>query len=212
MNFELPPTGTEKSPAFVTAESCQEWLTKVPMANAVQAQAMLLQQLHLLHRFTLPPTDRFTILETLRHSVCQVQEDASRKFAGKPLPFAPHEQAAMDSTLSVWHALALGYLRCFDSLCGGNAGVFSAPALAAQQAQIASHPELAGMAAKLTQRALSVFADWQVDLCRGEQLPDAPYWKKLHEIFYAAEILGVATRAVSDHLRHGPAKRAHQPS
>jgi len=205
MNFELPPTGTEKSPAFVTAESCQEWLTKVPMANAVQAQAMLLQQLHLLHRFTLPPTDRFTILETLRHSVCQVQEDASRKFAGKPLPFAPHEQAAMDSTLSVWHALALGYLRCFDSLCGGNAGVFSAPALAAQQAQIASHPELAGMAAKLTQRALSVFADWQVDLCRGEQLPDAPYWKKLHEIFYAAEILGVATRAVSDHLRHGPA-------
>jgi hypothetical protein len=205
MNFELPPTGTEQSPAFVTAESCQEWLAKVPVANAVQAQAMFLQQLHLLHRFTLPPTDRFTILETLRHSVCSVQEDASKKFAGKPLPFAPHEQAALDSTLSVWHTLALGYLRCFDGLCGGNTGGFSAPALMAQQAQIASHPELAGMAAKLTQRALSVFADWQVDLCRGEQLPDARYWKKLHEIFSAAEILGVATRAVSDHLRHGPA-------
>lgn len=203
MNFELPPTGTEQSPAFVTAETSQEWLAKVPMANAIQAQSMFLQQLLLLHRFTLAPTERFTILETLRHSVCTVQEEASKKFAGKPLPFAPHEQAALDSTLSVWHALALGYLRCFDGLCGGNTGVVSASALAAQQAQIASHPELAGMAAKLIQRTLSVFADWQVDLCRGEQLADALYWKKLNEIFSAAEILGVAMRAVSDHLRHG---------
>ena len=83
MNFELPPTGTEKSPAFVTAESCQEWLTKVPMANAVQAQAMLLQQLHLLHRFTLPPTDRFTILETLRHSVSRALRNTACPGAGR---------------------------------------------------------------------------------------------------------------------------------
>jgi hypothetical protein len=205
MNFELPTTGTEQSPAFVTAETCQEWLAKVPIANAVQAQAIFLQQLLLLHRFTLAPTERFNILETLRHSICAIQEDASKKFAGKPLPFAPHEQAALDSTLNVWHALALGYLRCFDGLCGGNTGVVSASALAAQQAQIAGHPELAGMAAKLIQRTLSVFADWQVDLCRGEQLPDALYWRKLNEIFSAAEVLGVATRTVSDHQRHGPA-------
>lgn len=205
MNFELPSTGTEQSPAFATAEACQEWLAKVPMANAVQAQAMFLQQLHLLHRFTLPPAERFTILETLRHSICDVQEDAGKKFAGKPLPFAPHEQAALDSTLSVWHSLALGYLRCFDALCCGDTGAFSAPALAAQHAQIASHPELAGNAAKLAQRTLSVFAEWQVDHCRGAQLPDPLYWKMLHQIFSAAETLGVATRAVTDHVRHGTA-------
>lgn len=205
MNFELPPTGTEQSPAFANAAACEEWLTTVPMANAVQAQAKFLQQLHLLHRFTLSPTERFAILETLRHSVCNVQEDAGKKFAGKPLPFAPPEQAALESTLSVWHALALGYLRCFDALCCGDTGVFSTPLLVAQHAQIASHPELAGRAAKLAQRTLSVFADWQVDLCRGEQLPDASYWKMLHQIFFAAETLGVATRAISDHVRHGAA-------
>jgi hypothetical protein len=205
MNFELPPTGTEQSPAFVSATACEEWLATVPMANAVQAQSMFLQQLHLLHRFTLSPTERFAILETLRHSVCNVQEDAGKKFAGKPLPFAPHEQAALESTLSVWHALSLGYLRCFDALCCGDAGAFSTPLLVAQHAQIVSHPELAGRAAKLAQRTLSVFADWQVDLFRGEQLPDATYWKTLHQIFSAAETLGVATRAVTDHVRHGVA-------
>jgi hypothetical protein len=69
-----------------------------------------------------------------------------------------------------------------------------------------SHPELAGRAAKLGQRTLSVFADWQVDLCRGEQLPDATYWKQLHQIFSAVETLGVATRAVTDSVRHGVAQ------
>jgi hypothetical protein len=206
MNFELPPTGTEKSPTFVDASACKEWLDTVPLANAVQAQSALLNQLHLLHRFTLAPTERFAILEILRHPVCNVQEDAGKKFAGKPLPLAPHEQAALDSTLSVWHALALGYLRCFDALCCGDTGAFSAPALAAQHAQIASHPELVGRAAKLAQRTLSVFADWQVDLCRGEQLPDAAYWKTLHQIFAAAETLGVVARAVTDHVRHGAAQ------
>lgn len=205
MNFELPPTGTEQSPAFLDAAACKDWLDKVPMANAVQAQSKVLHQLHLLHRFTLAPTERFAILEALRASVFHVQEDAGKKFAGKPLPFAPHEQAALESTLSVWHALALGYLRCFDALCCGNTGVFSAPVLAAQKAQIASRPELAGNAAKLAQRTLSVFADWQVDICRGEQLPDVSYWKTLHQIFYTAEILGIATRAVTDHVRHGTA-------
>ena len=205
MNFELPPTGNEQSPAFVNAAACEEWLTTVPMANAVQAQAIFLQQLHLLHRFTLSPTERFAILEALRGPVCTVQEDAGKKFAGKPLPFAPHEQAALESTLSVWHALGIGYLRCFDALCCGDTGVFSAPVLAAQHAQLVSHPELAGRAAKLAQRTLSVFADWQVDICRGEQLPDASYWKMLHQIFSATETLGVITRAVTDHVRHGVA-------
>ncbi|MDP2824677.1 MAG: hypothetical protein Q8O52_18600 [Sulfuritalea sp.] len=184
MNFDLPHTGTEQSPAFLNAIACQDWLVTVPLANAVQAQSMFLRQLNLLHRFTLPPAERFAILEALRGPLSDVQNDAVKKFASKPLPFAPHEQAALESTLSVWHMLALGYLRCFDSLCSGNAAASSMPAL-------------------LAQRTLSVFADWQVDLCRGEQLPDATFWKKLHRIFAATEALGVAARAVNDPVRHG---------
>jgi hypothetical protein len=205
MNFDLPATGTDPSPAFINAIACQEWLGTVPLANAVQAQSMFLRQLNLLHRFTLPPTERFAVLETLLGPVCDVQNDAVKKFASKPLPFAPHEQAALDSTLNVWHMLALGYLRCFEALCSGDVGIFSPSALLAQRTLVTGSQELAARVAVLAQRTLSVFADWQVDLCRGEQLPDSTYWKKLHQVFSAAEILGIAARAVNDPVRHGNA-------
>ena len=205
MNFELTATGTEQSPAFLNAIACQDWLATVPLANTVQAQAMFMRQLNLLHRFALPTKERFDILEALRSPVSDVQEEAAKKFTGKPLPFAPHEQAALESTLSVWHMLALGYLRCFDALCG-NGGAFSPPALEAQRSLIAGNPSMAAKAATMAQRTLSVFADWQVDLCRGEQLPDPIYWQKLHQIFFAAETLGIDTRSVNDPVRHGSAE------
>ena len=205
MNFDLPPTGTDPSPAFVNAIACQDWLVTVPLANAVQAQSMFLRQLNLLHRFALPASERFAILDTLRGPVSDVQGDAVKKFASKPLPFAPHEQAALDSTLNVWHMLALGYLRCFESLCAGDSGVITTAVLQSKRTLLAGDQELAAKIAVLAQRTLSVFADWQVDLCRGEQLPDPTYWKKLHQIFSAAETLGIAARAVNDPVRHGNA-------
>ncbi len=203
MNFDLPGTGTEPRPAFVNAVACQDWLSSVPLANAVQAQSMFLRQLNLLHRFALPPLERFAILESLRGPLSDVQELAARKFTGKPLPFAPHEQAALDSNLSVWHVLALGYLRCFVVFCCGNPGIASLPALAAHRTLIAGNADLAAKTASLAQRTLSVFADWQLDLCRGELLPDPSYWKNLHQIVAAAETLGIAARAISDPVRQG---------
>lgn len=205
MNFDLPTTGTEQSPAFSNAITCQDWLVTVPLANAVQAQSMFLRQLNLLHRFTLPVSERFAILETLRGPLSDVQDDAVKKFASKPLPFAPHEQAALDSTLGVWHVLALGYLRCFESLCTGSSGIYSTAFLPSQRTLLAGNQEMAGKVATMAQRALSVFADWQVDLCRGEQLPEPSYWKKLNQLFLAAETLGVSGRVVSDPVRHGNA-------
>ena len=186
MNFDLPVTGSEQSPAFLDATACKEWLVRVPLANAVQAQAILLRQLNLLHRFALPAAERLAILEALRGPLRDVQESAAAKFAGRPLPFAPPEQAALESTLNVWHMLALGYLRCIAEPGAGDGGA-------------------SPMSALLAQRAISVFADWQVDLCRGEQLPDAAFWKKLNHILFAAETLGVATQAVNDPARHGSA-------
>lgn len=187
MSFDLPATGNEQPPAFTTAIACQDWLGTVPLANAVQAQSMFLRQLTLLHRFSLPATERFAIIETLRGPISDAQDDVAKKFAGRPLPFTPPEQSALESTLTVWHSLLLGYLRCFGACTDGEAG-------------------MAALIATVAQRTLSVFADWQVDLCRGEQLPDAAYWKKLNETFAAIEKLGIAARAVNDPTRHGNAQ------
>jgi hypothetical protein len=201
MNFELPPTGTEQPPAFTSAVACQEWLATVPLANAVQAQAMMLRQLNMLHRYSLPKTERFAILETLRRPLCEVQDDASKKFAGKPLPLVPHEQAALETSLNVWLELALGYLRCFDECCGG----ISSPRAALEKLrdQCAADAKLSHQGALMAERTVAVFADWQLDFCRGGLLPDAMYWQKLHQIIQAAEILGIATHAVHDVVHHG---------
>ena len=188
MKFDLPATGDEHRPAFVDAAGCAEWLTRIPLANAAQTQPILLRQLDMMHRYALPPTERFAILEVLRGPICDVQENAVKNFSGKPLPFAVAEQAALERTLDVWKMLAHGYLRCFAALCD------------------AADDKPSGQLALVAQRALSVFADWQVDLCRGEQLPEADYWKKLNQLFFAAETFGIATQEVKDPVRHGSAR------
>ena len=181
IDFGLPPTSKDTPPAFMTPIGCHDWLATVPRANSSQAQAMLLRQLQLLLRFELPAATRFALLEALRESITDVQGDAAKKFAGKPLPFAPQEQAVLDATMALWQALLNGYLSCLQSAS-------TDPALDA---------------ATVAQRALVVFSDWQVDLCRGELLPDAAFWRRLHQTFSAAEALGVAQRAVDDVARHG---------
>ncbi len=185
MHFELPATGRDQAPAFLAAHECRDWLQNVPLANPAQAQAIVLRQLGLLHRFDLPVAERIAILEELRGSVCRMQEDAAKGFAARPLPLAPSEQHALETSLEVWNLLALGYLRCFSIAAEGRGR------------------EVVGLQALLAQRSLSIFADWQVDLCRGEQLPDGGYWLKLHRILAAAESLGVAALPIEDPVRHG---------
>ena len=185
MHFELPATGRDQAPAFLAAQDCRDWLDQVPLANPSQAQVIVLRQLGLLHRFDLPVAERIAILEELRGSVCKMQEDAAKGFAARPLPLAPPEQYALETSLEVWNLLALGYLRCFATVSDGRG------------------QEVVELQALLAQRTLSVFADWQVDLCRGEQLPDSSYWLKLHRILAAAESLGVAALPVEDSVRHG---------
>ena len=183
-SFDLSPTGTENPPAFQNTLACQDWLAGVPLANPTQAQVMLLRQLNLLANFTMPPGERLAILELLRVAISDVQTDVAKRFAGRPLPLTPPEQAALDGTLVTWQALLAGYLRLID-------------------AAHADDPTLHKHRALVSQRALAVFADWQVDLLRGQELPDADYWRTLHRVFSLAEEMGVLVDDVHDAPRHG---------
>ena len=183
LNFDLPPTSRDAPPAFLNPVACHDWLATVPRVNPAQAQAMLLRQLNLMLRFELAPSLRFELLEALRETISDVQSDVVKKFAGKPLPFAAPEQAALDATIAVWQAFLHGYLRCLQK-AGSDSSLDSAT---------------------IAQRALVVFSDWQIDLCRGELLPDSAFWRLLHQVFAGAESLGVAQQAVNDVSRHGNA-------
>ncbi len=183
MNFDLPSTGTEQPPAFTTAAHCRDWLKTVPLANAMQAQAIFLRQLTLLARFTLPITERFAVLETLRGPIRQAQDAMAKKFVGRPLPFSPSEQAALDSTLAIWQSLLTNYLHCFE-----------------EYDTVPVEPSKKN--ATVAQRALATLADWQMDIIQGKRLPDFGYWKKLHQVFFLAESTGLAEQKINDPLRY----------
>jgi hypothetical protein len=182
MKPELPPTGTEQPPLFIDLEQCRAWQQTLPLSNPIQAQAQLLRQLHLLNRFTLAGDTRLTMLETLRESIYFVQAEAAKKFSGKPLPLAPPEQAAIDTTHSLWQALTTGYLRCLET-------------------GLASADNLKPQAAMICQRALAALTDDHTDLLRAGNHPDETHWCHAHTIYASAEQLVATATPVADGIR-----------
>lgn len=182
MNLDLPSTGSEQPPQFLDLEQCQAWQKALPLSNPIQAQTQLLRQLHLLNRYTLDAGLRFAMLEILREPIHFVREENAKKFAGKPLPLAPPEQAALDTAHSLWQALATGYLRCLDACLAGDASIGVRAAL-------------------VCQRGLAALADDQTDLIRAGSQPDTAHWRRAHALYASAEKLGVTEQGIADTLR-----------
>lgn len=180
--LDLPSTGNEQPPLFVDVEQCRAWIEALPMAAPVQAQAQLLRQLNLLDRFTLAAGMRLALLEVLRETVLFAQGECGKRFAGKPLPLTPPEQAAFDSGQKLWQALLGGYLRCIDAARRGDA----------------SMRMQAGM---LCQRGLSVLGEVQMDILRAGYQPDGKFWRQVHALLVHAESFGRAMTATDDALR-----------
>jgi len=180
--FNLPALGSEQPPAFANARGCRDWLSAQPLANPAQAQALLLRQINLLNRFSLAPTERLKILELLRDPIAFAQTESARKFAGRPLPLAPPEQAGMDANRTLWQAVQTGYLHCLAACLEGNA-------------------DLRPHAALIAQRALSALRAELLDIYRAPIDPPALLWQALHRVFSAAEKLNALAQPVNDSLQ-----------
>ena len=180
--FDLPVLGNEQPPAFDGARSCRDWLSAQPLANPTQAQALLLRQLNLLNRHATAPAERLKILELLRDPIAFAQAESARKFAGRPLPLAPPEQAGMDANRALWQAVQTGYLHCLAACLGGSA-------------------ELRPHAALIAQRAMGALRAELLDIYRAPTDPPATLWRTLHRIYAAAENLKALAHPVSDSLQ-----------
>lgn len=178
--FELPALGQNQPPAFANARGCRDWLSAQPLANPAQAQILLLRQINLLNRYAIAPGERLNILELLRDPIAFAQTESARKFAGRPLPLAPSEQAGMDTNRSLWQAVQTGYLHCLAACLEGDANLRPHAALIAQRAIGALRAEL-------------------LDIYRAD--PPAQLWRTLHRVFSAAERLGVLSHPVNDSLQ-----------
>lgn len=190
LDIDLPPTGTTVAPRFVDFQACQDWIKRLPLLNPPLVQAQLLEQLRVLNAYTLPGMLRLDMLEALQIPVRFVQGESASIFSGKPLPLAPLEQVALETTHMLWQELLLGYLRCLENLLGGDDG-------------------LKPRAAMICQRALAILTDdFAALVCAGQQA-ETPLWRFAHALYSSAEMLGVTQVAVAE---SAPADRSVTPA
>lgn len=179
--FSLPPLGGGEPPAFATAGACREWLSTLPLANPAQAQAQLLAQVDRLNRFALAVGERLRILELLRESSAFVQSECAKKFAARPLPLTPAEQAGFEANCRLWQSLCVGYQHCIEACLEGE-------------------QEVIAEGARVVQRALWALAGEQADVYRAWQALPPSFWRRLHAVFAVGEQLGADQQPVRDLL------------
>lgn len=183
-------TGIDPKATFTTARACSQWLSATPLGDAVQAQATLLRHLNQLNQTRVDASERLAIIELLRDPVALAQSEAARRFAGKPLPLAPTEQAAFAAAQSLWQALLANYQHCLHAAKADNTAMKERLPL-------------------LIQRAITTLAEIQFDFYRAGFQPAPNHWSSLHRLYATAEEAGVAERPVKDTLRYG--KNASSP-
>ncbi len=193
LHFDLPEFHGEHAPDFLTPSECKKWLAGVAITNAALAQGQLEHQIELLNRFSVPFADRLKIADLLRSPCYFVHGEFLKRFALRrpSFPMGSMEQMTFDASQSLWQGLMTAYLHCLQALLEK----------AGQVKRLGNGDrEAAAMAAS---RALAIAQSVFLDHCSVGVKPEAAFWRRLHRIYLAAEILGVADMAVADKLARG---------
>ena len=179
-DFDLPEISADAKPDFTDSASCAAWLTELPLVNVAPAQIRLLDQLHQLNRFDMPPAERLGVLEVLREPIYFVQAEQIKKLANKPLPLTQVELGIFAHVVQLWQELLAGYQRCLNSRIEGK---------------------LEAQTALICQRALDCVASNMFDHCRiYHAFPDA-YWLTLHQLYCHAEESRETATAIRDSVK-----------
>jgi hypothetical protein len=168
--------------ALQDVASAKAWLARQPQANATQLQAALATEIARLNQGAATPAARLSILEFLREAVSFAQGECVKKFSGRALPLAPHEQFAYEASRTLWQLLGDGYRLCLDAAEAGD-------------------PEMRSQAALAAQRAIATASMLQFDAYRAQHEVGSVFWQNLHRLYAAAERLGCAETEVDDGLR-----------
>ena len=187
--MKLPELKPNAAPQFVDAESCKSWLDNVPLANVGAAQQDLVGELEMFNKFPTAAANRLGVLEALREAVSFVQVEQAKRFMNRALPMAEAESAAFQDTTELWEQMRIGYLRCLQAAADGDA---------AMRAQ----------AALITQRLGAYSGLKMFHYYRAYREVPPRDWRSLHEVYAAAERLGVAEDSVKDFLNRDVHDRA----
>lgn len=181
VSFELPEFWAEASPEFSDVLACKAWLEHVPLANVVEAQRQLLEQVREFNRFPCKAAMRLQVLEALREAVAFVQIEQAKRFTNRALPMADAEAAVFGETTALWEQMRIGYLHCLVASNAGETNMRTHSALLAQRV--------------LAYCGLKMFHHYRA----YREVPGAD-WQALHRAYKLAEELGVSGDAVKDYL------------
>lgn len=180
-DMALPELSAQASPEFTDEESVKAWLENVPLANVIESQRQLLDQVEEFNRLPTKAANRLAVLEALREAVNFVQIEQAKRFTNRALPMAENEAAVFADTIDLWEQLRVGYLRCLEACVSGEAGMSGQGALVCQRA--------------LVYTGLKMFHHYRA----YRQVP-ASEWQALHAAYARAEELEVAEEEVKDYL------------
>lgn len=179
--FELPPLQLEHACEINDARAFKDWLKLVPLINVRTAHAEVLEMLIQLNRAFVPPLERLKMLELLREPLQMLQEENSKRYAMKPLPFLPIEAEVWQSNVTLWQEMSLGYQRCWQAGLQGDSAVLDYLALIGQRS--------------LRYTALAIR-----EFHLAYQVVAASLWQKLYQLYGQAEAGGLQSKTVKDSL------------
>jgi hypothetical protein len=166
-------------PRLTDVRSCESWLAQATLADSRQACDAFLSLLD--EMGDAPPRHAayLQILECLRPPIRSVQEEHSKRFAGKPLPLGHVENTAFVQARDLWIALMRAYRRLARAASKGK-------------------PELAKSAALLCQRALHCAGELVGAHFAARRECGAELWHELYEIYSLAEKQSIAGAPITE--------------
>lgn len=171
---------------FTTSAGCKRWIESLPQTNIQQAQQALTAQVRALAAAQLPVLERLKILESLKEATVFVQDEAAKRYVGKPLPLDANEAAAWNNGIALWQETGRNYQLCLQAYREGDL-------------TIAPH------AALVCLRCLRYLGHTMCGYYRVYRQVPGAMWRALHELYAFAEQHGFARIRVQDSFaQHDP--------
>lgn len=178
----LPAAGEMIRLAIPDMETGLAFLSRLPLANPLQAEASLNQFFDSL--LSAPPSalTYLSLLEQTRVPLCFVEEELARRYVSKPLPLGDIEEQAFQQVIAIWRKVSRAYAQC------------------AQLDSDSDDPEHPLRVALVLHRCIYYTSMIIVEHYRARRELPPGTWLDLHGYYASAEEWGVSTYPLADAL------------
>lgn len=107
-------------PLHADLASCEEWLAATPLGDARQACTAYLTLLQDIADAPPTPAAQYLILEGLLPRMLAAMSELSRRYAARPLPLAPQDEAAFWLVCDLWKVLLRAYRKLLAGMPPGR--------------------------------------------------------------------------------------------